>query len=104
MAGAGAFQRAHRAIFAIGGARQYPRLPAAPRGAVFSFAAAASAAALAETADRLYAQEHVAKPGGGIVAGGFGGAEIPEDHSGQGRRDCDARAAVHWKHRARIGG
>ena len=81
-AGAGTFERAHRAISAAGGARQYSDLPAFDGRAVFSSAAAAGAARWRKAAGRFHAEEHAAESGGVFAARGFGGGAIPERDSG----------------------
>ena len=58
--GAGALERAHGALPAAGGERQYADLPALDGGAVLPSAAAAGDAAVAQAADRVYAEEHAA--------------------------------------------
>src|ERR1700730_16624632 len=59
-AGAGTLERAHRKIFATRGRRQYSDLPAVDGRAIFSHVAKASAPSVAQAADRVYAEEHVA--------------------------------------------
>ena len=58
--GAGALQRAHRALPAARRARQYPDLPAFERRAVLPSAAPPGVAHVAQAADRLHAEEHAA--------------------------------------------
>ena len=65
--GAGAFQRPHRALSAAVRARQYAGVPAFDRRAVFPSAAPAGAAQVAQAADLLHAEEHVA-PSRGTIA------------------------------------
>ncbi len=55
----------------LAGARQYPDLPAVQRRAVFSSAAPAGAALVAQAAGRVHAEEHAAASGGVFAARGF---------------------------------
>ena len=82
--GAGALQRAHRALSATGGARQFADLPAFECGAIFSSVAAAGAAHLAEAAGGVHAQEHVAASGRVFADREFYGQQISERAAGHG--------------------
>src|SRR5207302_6216200 len=69
--GAGALERAYRALFATGGTRQYAGSSALDRSTVLSSAVQASAAPLAETAGGVHAQEYVAPSRCIFAATGF---------------------------------
>src|ERR1700738_4887166 len=69
--GTGALQRADREISATRGRRQYPDLPAVDGGGIFSHVAKASAAPVAQTADRIHAQEHAAASGRQLADSGI---------------------------------
>ncbi len=77
-AGAGAFERADRAFPAACGARQYSGLPALDRRAIFSLAAAAGVACVAQTAGGVHAEEHVEESGGEFAARGACGGAISQ--------------------------
>src|SRR5260370_9552742 len=61
-AGPRAFQRAHRALPATRRRGQHPSVPAFERRAIFSLAAEAAAASLAQAAGGVYAEEPSAPP------------------------------------------
>src|ERR1700686_1626710 len=88
--GAGTLERAHRKIFATGGRRQYSDLPAVDGRAIFSHAAKASAAAVAQAADRLHAKEHAAASGREFADSGICGATVFAIDTGSRSNGCEA--------------
>src|ERR1700730_7476382 len=80
--GSGALQRAHRKIFATRGRRQYSDLPAFIGGTIFSHATKASPAAVAQAADRVYAEKHAAASGCQFADSGFCRATLSAINSG----------------------
>src|SRR3981081_4019473 len=99
--GSGAFKRAHRAIFTIGGARQYSDLSALERGTIFPPAAAASAAQVEEAASGVHAEEHAAASGCAVSAGRSDPSEVSAGDSGHRSPRCQTDSDLHWKNRTR---
>src|SRR6202171_4678426 len=99
--GSGAFERAHRAIFAAGGAGQYPDLSALECGAVFPPATAAGAAQVEEAAGGVHAKEHAAASGCAVSAGRSDPSEVSAGDSGHGSAGCQTDSDLHWKNRTR---
>ncbi len=101
--GPGTFQRPHRAFPAARGARQHSDLPAVERGAVFPSVAPAGAAALAQTAGRIHAQEHAAASRRFFAASRTSPSRtscnvLPDMRS----RQRQAHPALHRKNRPRV--
>src|ERR1700692_3329388 len=74
--GTGALQRTDREISATGGRRQYSDLPAVDGRAIFSHAAKASAAPVAQAADCVHAEKHAASSGRQFADSGICGATV----------------------------
>ena len=84
-AGAGAFERAHRALPPALRRGQHAGLPAVDGGAVLPPAAPAGAAPLAQAAGRLHPQEHAAPQGLRLDARGLRARPLPAGGRRRGR-------------------
>ncbi len=99
--GSGAFECAHRTIFAVGGAGQYPNLPALECGAVFPPAAAAGAAQVEEAAGGVHAEEHAAASRCPVSTGRSDASAVSAGDPGHRSAGRQADSALHREDRTR---
>src|ERR1019366_5432558 len=78
--GAGALQRPHRALSATVRARQHAGLPALDGRTILPCAAPAGVTQMAQAADLLHAEEHVAPSRSHVAIERTGATALPECH------------------------